>query len=174
MQKFQQQYNVTIRKCYNTQRMKLKDDIISRIRWKSVMVVLLVIVIIAIAFSSVNLFSSGYMGKKDIKIRTWLDPSTVDLNGKSIVWSEVKNTGQEDVWILLNLDTDDPALLFKDTENQSTSEFIKLGPGESRKLDFKIELVYASYSGDYGINILLKYDEEEIKDKIYLKVMETD
>ena len=154
--------------------MELMDNIISRIRWKSVIILIVAILVIAIAFSSINLFPSGYKGTDDIRVRTWLDPSTINLKGESIVWIEVMNTGKDDIWIRLGLNTDDPALLFRNTGRQNTTEVVKLGPGESRKLDFKVRLDGALYGGNYGINILLEYEDEEIEDKIYLRVTEKD
>lgn len=152
--------------------MKAFKNIISRIKWKSVLgLISVVVLILLILWALPVLFAPGYKGSGDIQIRSWIEPDRVDLKGKSTVWIEIRNTGDENVEIGVNLRTYDKNLIFEETGNQGINESIKLGPGESRELDFNMN-VNAPYGGKYGIKILVSHKRETIEDEEFLNVVE--
>ncbi len=143
-------------------------NILKRIKWKSVflaIVILLIVFFIAIGF---NPFGLDYKGEGDIKIKSWLEPNKVDLEDSSTIWVEVKNTGKGKETVSVSLETYDPHLRFLDGTQEKTTA-VTLGPGESRELDSEID-IQAIRGGSYGISITATYDNEKIEDQVYLTV----
>ncbi|MEA3254333.1 MAG: hypothetical protein U9Q22_00680 [Candidatus Altiarchaeota archaeon] len=154
--------------------MKALKSIISRVKWKSVLGLISFIALILFvlwAILTLNPFGPGYKGEEDIQIRSWVDPGRVDLKGKSTVWIDVMNRGDEKVEVDVDLQTYDKNLIFEKTGNQRTNESRILGPRESRELDFKVN-VNAPDSGKYGIKILVTHTGESIEDEVFLNVVE--
>ncbi|HDI73327.1 MAG TPA: hypothetical protein ENF58_04265 [Candidatus Altiarchaeales archaeon] len=152
--------------------MKAFKNIISRIKWKSVFgLISVVVLILLILWAFPALFAPRYKGSGDVQIKSWVEPSKVDLKGKSTVWIEIRNTGDENVEVDVNLRTYDKNLIFEETGNQGINESRILGPRESRKLDFKVN-VDAPDSGKYGIKILVSHKRETIEDEVFLNVVE--
>lgn len=140
--------------------------LIRRIKWKSVFTVLVLLLIVFFVILGFNPFGLDYKGEGDIKIKSWLEPQKIDLKGTSTVWVEVKNDGKYSKDVEIFLETYDPDIKFLG-EVQEKNASVTLGPGESRKLDFKVK-AQATYGGSYGISIEAKYDYEEVEDEIYL------
>jgi hypothetical protein len=154
--------------------MKAPKNIISRIKWKSVTGLILVVFLILIfvwAFFVFKPFAPGHKGSGDIQIRSWVEPGRVDLKGKSTVWIDVINKGDEKVNIDVNLETYDKNLIFEQTGNQRINETKALGPRESRELDFRVN-VDAPDGGKYGVKIRVSYKRETIEDEVFLTVVE--
>lgn len=147
----------------------VQRGIIKRIKWKSVALVIFLIAILFFIILGLNPFLT-YRGAGEIKIRSWAEPNKVPLNGKSTIWVEVKNHGSENKKVFVFLKSYDPVVKFSKTDSQYSNETIVLGKGESRKLDFNVE-ISASYVGDYGISIKAKYDKEIIDDEVYISVI---
>lgn len=154
-------------------------EILSRVKWGAVIVVLIAILILAVVYMKFNPFegvsqlkSPVYKGSEDIKIRSGAIPSTISIDGKSTIWVEVKNTGEKEHNVLINLTTYDEKLKFLESDSGNIKESIRIGPMESRRLEFKVKLFDVRYGGDYGIDITVKSnrDFEPIKDVVFLRV----
>ncbi|MEM2918603.1 MAG: hypothetical protein QXY62_03800 [Candidatus Altiarchaeota archaeon] len=147
----------------------VQRSIIKRIKWKSVALVIFLVAIAFLIILGFNPFLS-YKGSGEIKIRSWAEPNKVSLDGKSTIWVEVKNQGSENKRVFISLKSYDPVIKFFETNSQEENKTIFIGKGESRKLDFKIQ-ISASYAGDYGVSIKAKYDKETIEDEVYISVV---
>ncbi len=156
--------------------MKL-NELLARIKWQSVIVLLAVIVVLAAVFwgaldlKPVNLFAPSYKEGGDVQVRSWADPSSVALRGTSTARVEVKNIGKESSNVLIRLETYDPSLLFDDTGSQKANESISLGPGESRALGFKLRF-NATYGGTYVVKVVVSPGGENIDDEINFDVVD--
>ena len=152
--------------------MKPLKSVISRIRWNVVLAIIAtisIVVLIAVVLVTIKPLDSGQNCKKDICISSRADPSTINLRDESTVWIEVKNSGPDELRIDVNLETYDPKLTFISNGNQTVYKEIKIGPGESRKLDFPVR-IKAMYGGDYRIDVTVSYSFGQIEDKVTLNV----
>ncbi len=152
--------------------MKQLRSIISRVRWNVVFGILAsitIILLLAVVFISVKPLDSGYKGEDDIRIRSWAEPATVKLNDESWIWIDIRNTGSNTRLVHVTLESHDPSLRFIDTNNQTIRKDISIGPRESRKPGFPVE-INAELSGDYGVRITVSYTYNRIEDEVTLRV----
>ncbi len=154
-------------------------ETLSRIKWGAVAVVIIAIIIILAVYTKFNPFSGitttlnpVYKGTEDLKMRSGANPDTIGIDEKSTIWVEIKNTGEKEHNVLINLTTYDEKIRFLRSDSRSINESIKIGPLESRKLEFKVKLFDVKYGGNYGIDITVKSDKnfESIKDVVFLHV----
>lgn len=103
-----------------------------------------------------------------MKMRT--EPPRVSLQGKSTLWVEIKNVGNSNKKLIVNVSSDDPNVIFSETGKQTCSDQIELAPGNSRNLDFSI-VVNAEYAGEYGIGASVIFSDQKIDEKIFLNVV---
>lgn len=143
-------------------------NIIKRVKWRSVGIVILAAFLLFLVFIGFNPFIS-YKGSGDIKIKSWADPGSVGLSDKSTIWIEVMNRGEEKKWIFLSLKSYSPVITFLENNGQEANETMSLGRGESRRIDFKVQ-VSAEYGGNYGVEVDARYDREQIDDEVYIGV----
>jgi len=152
--------------------MKPLKSIISRVRWNVVLGIIaaiLIVALFAVVLVTMKPLGSSQKCKKDICISSRADPSTINLRDESTIWVEVKNSGPDELRIDINLETYDPKLTFISNSNQTVYKEIKIGPGESRKLDFPAR-INAMYGGDYRIDVKVSYSFGQIEDKVTLNV----
>lgn len=158
--------------------MKITETL-SRIKWSAVVAALIVVMIIAIIYANFNPFgyvsliqSQAYKGSGDLKIRSGANPDTIKIEGKSTIWVEIKNTGEKNHNVLVNLTTYDEKLKFLNSYSGNITERVSIGPMESRKLEFTVKLFEVKYGGDYGIDITVNSDKnlESINDMVFLHV----
>lgn len=152
--------------------MKQLKSILSRVRWNVVMGIIatiLLVALIAVVLVTIKPLDSGYKGEDDIRIKSWAEPSTVKLNDESRIWIDIRNTGSNTRVVHVTLESHDPSLKFIDTNNQTIKKDIAIGPKESRKPGFPVE-INAELSGDYGIRILVSYTYDRIEDEVILNV----
>jgi hypothetical protein len=153
------------------------NELLARIKWKPVVILFIALaVIVALLFGSLgnmsfNLFAPSYKEGGDIQVRSWADPSGVDLKGTSFARVDVKNVGKEASNIRVRLETYNPSLFFIDTGSQKANESISLGPGESRELGFKLRF-NATYGGRYGVKVTVSPGGENIEDEVFFNVAE--
>jgi hypothetical protein len=153
------------------------NELLARIKWQSVIVLLAAIVVLAAIFwgaldlKPVTLFAPTYKEGGNVQVRSWADPGRVELRGTSTARVEVKNIGKESNNVLIRLETYNPSLLFDETGSQKANESISLGPGESRELGFKLRF-NATYGGKYGVKVTVSPGGENIDDEIYFDVFE--
>lgn len=144
-------------------------NLLKRIKWKSVSLVIILLLVVFFIVLGFNPLGMDYKGKGDIKIKSWLEPGRVDLEDESTVWVEIKNTGKKSQDVIVSLKTYDPDVKFLDDTQEKTASR-NLGPGESRELDFKVN-IKATDGGKYGISIKAEYEHEIIRDEVYLSVV---
>lgn len=149
--------------------MKLVKDIISRIRWNVVISIIAVLIFILIVVLFFNPFNPDFACSDGLCISTYTEPPEVELKGESTLWVDLKNRGGEDLIVDVRLKTRNPALLFKDQQEQETNREIELGAGESMKLNFDLK-ANATYPGTYRIDVTTTYDNGRLEDDVYLKV----
>ncbi len=144
-------------------------NLIHRIRWSSVfgVIALILFVILLISF---NPFAPGYKGTGDIRIRSWAEPGSINIKGKSIIHVDIKNFGDENIRVNATLSSRTEKLLFKDGRKRISRTLI-LGRGESRKPEFEIR-ANATDPGTYGIDIRVSYGYQLVEDEVYLKLSE--
>lgn len=147
-------------------------DFIARIKWKSVfLLVFTVIAVLLLFWGLLNLtpLAQEYKGAGDVLARSWMDPPSVSLKGRSTAWVEVRNTGPENRDVFVLLKTYDRSMVFKDSMRQEINESVELGPGESRKLGFELAL-NATYGGSYGVKVIVSLPGDSIEDEVFLEV----
>jgi len=154
--------------------MKQLKNIISRIRWNVVLGILSIILLIllfAVVFITLKPLEPGYKCKKDVCIRSSADPGRIGLRDESTIWIDIRNNGPDQLKIDIDLEIYDPKLTFVRNGNQTIQKEVKIGPSESRELDFPVR-VNAIHGGDYRIDIEVEYAYGRIEDKVILNVMD--
>lgn len=154
--------------------MKSLRDLISRIKWNAVfgvIALILLILLIVVVFIAFNPLAPRYRGTDDVQIRSWAEPGSTDLKGKSTIYVDIKNSGDENIRVNITLSSRTDKLWFADTGKQQTTRIITLGRGESRKPEFEVR-ANATDSGTYGIDIKVSYDYRSVEDEVYLKLAE--
>jgi len=150
------------------QKITAPRNIIKRIKWKSVLTFIVVVIAVFLVVIGFNPFLS-YKGSGDVKIKSWADPNKVSLTGTSTIWVEVRNQGKENKNVSISLKSYNPIIRFIDTTNQEKIETINLGKGESQKLDFKVQ-ISAENEGSYGVRVYANSGNEIIEDDVYINV----
>ena len=150
------------------QKIAAPRNIIKRIKWKSVLTFLVVVIAVILILIGFNPFLS-YKGSGDVKIKSWADPNKVSLLGTSTIWVEVRNQGKDTRQVSVSLKSYNPVIKFTDTTNQEKIEVVNLGKGESQKLDFKVQLS-AENEGSYGVHVSANSGSESIEDDVYIDV----
>jgi len=153
--------------------MKQLKSVISRIRWNVVLAIIaaiLLVVLIAVVLVTIKPLDSGYKGEDDIKIKSWADPGVIKLSDTSDIWVDIRNTGDDSHVVYIILESHDSSIEFVDTGSQRIKTNITIGPRESRKPKFPLE-IDATLIGDYGIKITVSYTYDKIEDEVILNVM---
>jgi hypothetical protein len=149
--------------------LKFVKDLISRIRWNVVISVAALIVFAVIALFFIKPFNPQYTCSDEVCISTRMEPDAVGLKGESILWVDLKNDGSEDIMVDVTAKTRNLAILFKKNMSRNTSRLVQLGAGESMKLNFNVK-ANATYPGTYIVDVLVKYNREEIKSDTRIRV----
>lgn len=149
--------------------MRFLKDIISRIRWEVVTLVVVLVCFIALAVFFIRPFNHKDICSDDFCIRTYMDPDAVPLKGESKLWVELRNDGSNDINIEVKAKTRNPAILFKKNMSQEANRKIGLGAGERIRINFDVK-ANAEYPGVYRTDVQARYNNTEITDSIYLRV----
>ncbi|RLI91897.1 MAG: hypothetical protein DRO65_00790 [Candidatus Altiarchaeales archaeon] len=144
---------------------------IKRIRWNVVFGTIFVVLVIIAAVIHFNPFSSGYKGKGDLLLKSWLKPRKVDIRDTSTIYVELFNRGDEKINVKLHLSSRNLEVTFPESNSTSVEKNIRIGAGEKRIITTKI-LINASYAGSYGIDIKATYNGKVVKDTQFLEVEE--
>lgn len=129
-------------------------SILSRIKWKSVVAVILFIVIIFFAFKNLP---SQHKVKDDLGVSAVVDPDVIGPGGKSAIDIEIENFNKdEDVDVIVTAKSYDEKLVFYEFYNTTVQREIKVGPTEIRKLKFKVKLQPGALEGKYRIDVEAK------------------
>jgi len=149
--------------------MKSIKDTLRRVRWSVVFGIFLVLLLIILVFVSINIFPPAYKGEGDIVMRSWLEPQKTKLNGDSNVWVEIKNRGENIHIVDVKAVTSSSEVVFDDSKGQEVNKTVQIGPGESRRVPFHIN-VNARYEGDYRIDVFVIYDNIQVSYDLYLQI----
>ncbi|MDD5111629.1 MAG: hypothetical protein PHG85_03725 [Candidatus Altiarchaeota archaeon] len=147
----------------NMSKLDSLKEVGSRIRWKSVLAVIVVVFIAIIALTSLP---SGYTVKDDIGIKAAANPDTIKPNGKTTLEIEVKNMKEDRVEVEIGAKAYDELLTFSNTSSTQVMTTVKIGPKEVRRLYFDMELMDGALEGKYGIEISAK-PENKIEGVVY-------
>jgi len=129
-------------------------EVSSRIKWKSVLAVLIVLAIVLLVFRNIP---SGYTVKDDVGLKAYANPDTIKLDGRTSLEIEIKNTGQErGIETLVSANAYDQNIIFTNTSSTSVELSVKIGPKEVRKLSFEIQLSPGALEGTYCIDVTVK------------------
>jgi hypothetical protein len=151
-------------------------DLATRIKWKPVLALLLVIIVAAFllfGFPSIQSpLQEKWKGDGDIQEMSWPDPSRVETDGVARAKVEVRNVGKESADVKIKLSADDASLTFEEGGNtQEVNASISLGPKEIRELSFKVNF-NATYAGKYRVKVTISPAGENIVDEIFFDVKE--
>ena len=143
----------------------------SRIRWKNVIIVLVLLLVIAFLIWSIP---SKYRVKDNIGLKVSIDPDTIKVGERTRIGVEVKNLyPQSDTIVAVSALTYDDSLVFMETGAKDyRSSDIKIGPSETRQIAVTLESKNAALAGNYRIDVLVKEKGkvEGTQDTIFLKV----
>jgi len=145
-------------------------EIGARIRWKSIIAVLFVIIVAVLVFR--NLLQSGYAIKDNVGLRVYADPGSMNLGGKTIIQIEVKNMGQDrDLGVTVTARAYDERFVFMNTSSTMVESSVKVGPKEVRKLSYEMKML-SPLEGTYGVEVTAKADNriDGVEEQVYINV----
>jgi len=144
-------------------------DIISRIRWKSVILVLVLIIVVVLLFKSLPFQPKV---RDNVGISLSADPDTIPPGGKSTIDVEVTNLHSTDTLnMVVSVKTHDEKLVFSNN-NMTIFQEVSVGPKETRKLKFNVRLLSGALEGKYSIDASAREKSSivGVEDTIYLNV----
>jgi hypothetical protein len=122
-----------------------------RIRWRSVIALVLFVAVIFLLFRSMP---GSYQVLGGVGIRVTADPATVAPGGSSVLSVELKNektTG--DASVVVKAQTYDKNVYFDDSNSQTYgSASISIGPQETRKITLKVKTRPEALQGQYTLD----------------------
>jgi hypothetical protein len=132
----------------------------ARIKWRSVLAVILLIALVAVIYQSMP---GGYSVASGVGIRVSADPTTVSPGGSSVVDVELKNVNEKgDVSVVVTAKTYDVNLYFDELQSQSyKSALINIGPQETRRISVKVASKKGILQGNYNIDFTATQDGNE-------------
>jgi hypothetical protein len=146
---------------------------IARIKWKSV---LALIIVIAAMYFLVKSFPTGYSVKNNIGLKVSSNPEQISPGYISTINVEIKNLNRERmITVGVKAKTSDQSMFF--TETYSGEYFrggITIGPQETRKLRFDVKSKAGSLEGRYGVTVYAIEDGkvEGVEDTLFIEVEE--
>ncbi|MBM3309059.1 MAG: hypothetical protein FJY77_02295 [Candidatus Altiarchaeales archaeon] len=141
----------------------------SRIRWKSILAVLFVILVVILVFRNLQ---SGYVVKDNIGLRAYAEPGSTKVGGSTILQIEVKNLGQDqDVGVAVTARAYDERFVFTNTSSTLVEAGVRVGPKEVRRLSYEMKLL-SPLEGTYGVEVTAKAENkiEGVKEQVYVNV----
>lgn len=152
---------------------KLKS-LISRIRWPSVIAVLLLFVALYLAYTYIP---SGYQVGGGIGLYAGLEPSAIVPGEDAVVEVELKNMNSDKgLEVYIKGLTYHESLFFEDTYAQTyTSSKITIGPQEIRKLSLKLRSREGIMDGKYAIDLKAYENGKEdkgAKQRVFIEIQQ--
>ncbi len=131
------------------------QDTIARIKWRSVLALLVVIIVLFFLVTSINPLTTGYSVRNNIGLKTDVKPSSIMPGDISTIRVELMNLNKEKTVTLgIKAKTTDKNIFFTETYSGDYMRGgITIGPQETRKLKFDIKSKDGSLAGKYGIVI---------------------
>jgi len=127
-------------------------SVVSRIRWKSVFAVVLLVALAAVAF---KWLPAGYQTGGGLGLRVSANPPKVAPGGLTTLEAELKNLDSDrSVKVLVKARTYDAELVFEETYGQEYDGLpISIGPQGARKITFKINSKPTALEGKYPVDV---------------------
>lgn len=146
-------------------------DIGSRIRWKSVLAVVFLLVVVVLVFRN---FPAGYVVKDEIGLDAYAEPDVIRPDGRTVIRVEVKNMAQEgeNMPALVEAKAYNENLVFTNTSGTSVEAMVKIGPKESRRLSFDMAILPGALEGTYRVDVTARLEgriEGAVK-PVYIRV----
>jgi hypothetical protein len=126
-------------------------DLAKRIRWRSVIALILFVAVLFVLFKSMP---GSYQVLGAVGIRVTADPSTVAPGGSSVLDVELKNVNaKEAATVTFKAQTTDRNIYFEDSNSQTYgSASISIGPQETRKIKLKVKTKTEALEGQYTLD----------------------
>ncbi|MFH0862712.1 MAG: hypothetical protein V1875_06770 [Candidatus Altiarchaeota archaeon] len=131
--------------------MEKLSSLAGRIRWRSVLALLLFVAVLAVIWKTMP---SGFSVVGGVGIRVTADPSSVSPGGSSVLDVEMQNVNAKgDVSVTVNAQTYDRNIYFEDSNSQTYgSSSITVGPQETRKVKLKVKTRPETLEGQYSLD----------------------
>ncbi|MFH1055829.1 MAG: hypothetical protein V1744_07045 [Candidatus Altiarchaeota archaeon] len=132
--------------------MEKLNSLVSRIRWKSVIAVIL---LVAVAYTLIQYFPGGYQTSGNIGLKVSAKPDSMTPGGSTTLEVEVKNmNSKEEVTVTIRGRTFEKEIMFADTQTQNyASDPIQIGPQGVRKLSLSVKSSRAALEGEYPVEV---------------------
>lgn len=145
----------------------------SKVRWTSVLALIVVIVVVALILLNLP---SRYSVQGNIGVTASADPRKVKIGERSTIEIEVKNLDEnEEARISIEAQTHDESFVFvKSGTKYAFESDVLIGPEESRKVKFDVRALTGSLPGKYRVDVTAKPENynEGAKDVVYITVSE--
>jgi hypothetical protein len=130
---------------------KIKS-VIHRIRWRSVLAVVLLVAFAAVAF---NFLPAGYQVGGGVGLKVRATPDSLSPGGASTIEAELKNTDSDrTVKVVVKSRAHDASLIFDETYTQAYESVpISIGPQGTKKITFKLKTKADSLEGRYPVDV---------------------
>lgn len=150
---------------------KLKH-MLGRVRWVSVLGLLLFIIVIGFLIMQIP---KGYSVQGDVGVGASADPSTIKIGERSKIEIEIKNMNKErEVTVYVEAKTYDDQFLFTHTGDRYASKRdVVIGPKESRQFSFEVRPLPDALEGKYRIDVKAREKSyaDGAEDTVYVKVV---
>ncbi len=135
-------------------------SVVSRIRWRSVLAVLLFVAVLAVLFTS---FPTGYSIGGGMGLKVKANPDRIKPGGTATLETELKNVrADENIVVTIHAKTYDSDLVFEESYSQEYESLdIAIGPEGVRKTSFRVKCKPTAYEGRYPIDVYASAEGED-------------
>lgn len=148
--------------------------LLSRVRWTSVIALLLLMAVFIFILVKIPFSSSNVQG--NIVLDANAVPGRIKLGERSTIEIEVRNTDKyERAEVDVEAKTHDDYFIFVESaESYIVEEGVQIGPQETRRLKFRVRAVPGARPGKYRIDVKAREKNyaESAEDQVYVKVTE--
>ncbi|MBD3388216.1 MAG: hypothetical protein GF416_03980 [Candidatus Altiarchaeales archaeon] len=148
-------------------------SIVYRIRWRSVIAVLLLVAVAALLFTSMP---SGFRVTGGVGLKVKADPAKIPPGGSTTLQIELKNVeSDEKATLVVEGNANDDDIYFEESYTQSyRSMSIPIGPQGTRKTSFKVKTKPGILEGRYTIDVTARNEQDpesrEARTRVFLEV----
>lgn len=150
----------------------------ARVKWPSVLLVAVLIVIVGILLYLISEnVSPGFTVEDDLGIRVSVEPKTIevgDSDGAALAVEVTNRDERDDVTVTVSAETHDANFVFGYPDENATKavrEGIVIGPGEIKKVSFTAHATPDALEGQYLVDVeAAKNRLENVEESIYVDV----
>jgi uncharacterized protein (DUF58 family) len=146
-------------------------SIVSRIKWRSVLAVALIIGVLFILGSNLP---SGYNVSGNVGVGVSISPATVRAGEASDIEVRLRNYDRDGhITVVVKGQTYEPEIIFSDDGGQSfVSAPIRIGPEGERKIVVSVKSQASTLSGKYPVDIVARTEDmvNPPKNRVFLNV----